>query len=244
MAFYTSKHLLIIGVCLCLPTLWALSLKKSQTILKKSIFLLSFVEIGRIIWLISTHDFHLNRDLSLQLCFTYILVGLWFLKTGKDFLLSYLGAFGVLFGLAAIILSDPNPFWSFNVLECYFYHSLMIFIGIYILKHYQINFSFKSIQIIWAQMLLGVLGNLIIGNKANYVFLNSLLFPNYHLPYAANVEAFNLPVFGGYSINHGLLILIHSLGIFYYTLLLLGIITGFSSLWLYLMSKIKTRLKK
>ena len=71
-------------------------------------------------------------------------------------------------------------------------------------------------------------------NKSNYIFLNSFLHPN--IKYNMNIEAFNIPLFN-YSINEVLINLINNLGYFYYTILLLLVITVFSTFWLYIFRK-------
>ncbi len=238
MAFYSIRHIFIIFSFLIIPIIWAINLKKNDKILKYSLIILLLLEIMRIAFLIITNNFNINKDLSLQLCFTYPIIGTFYLAKPKKYILSFLGTFGILYGTSAIILTSPNPFLSFNVLDCYLYHSLLVFIGTYIVKHYQLIFSFKTMLIIYAQILVGFLANITIKQGSNYVFLNSFLFPNYHLPYAVNVEVFNLPLLNGSSINDFLINLINTVGMFWYVMLFIIIITIFSTLWLYLIIKI------
>lgn len=237
MTFYSIRHLLIIFSFLVIPIIWALNLKKNYKILKFSLITLLIIEIIRVIFLIITNSFDINKDLSLQLCFTYPIIGIIYLLKPKNYVLSFLGAFGILYGTAAIIMTSPNPFLSFNVLECYIYHSLLVFIGTYVIKNYKPPFSFKPILIVYLQIIIGLLANIIIKNGANYIFLNSFLFPNYHLPYAVNIEVFNIPLLNGLSFNDVLISVINTLGMFWYIIFFIIIITFFSSFWLYLMTK-------
>lgn len=239
MEFYSFRHLLIIITCLILPILWAVNLKKDYKILKSSILLLFVLEILRVLFLIITGDFEINKDLSLQLCFTYAFIGIIYLIKPKNYILSFMGAFGILYGFAAIVLMDPNPFLSFNIIQGYIYHSVLVFIGTYIIKYYNIIFTIKSILIIWIQIIIGMIANIVIKNGSNYIFLNSFLMPNYHLPYAVNIEVFNMPIFGNNSFNNILISVIDTLGDFWYAILFGFIITFFSSLWLYIIYKIK-----
>ncbi len=237
MAFYSLRHLLIILTYTVIPILWGMHLKKKFNVLKVSIISLFVLEIIRVVFLCLTNDFQINRDLSLQLCFTYPLVGLLYLFRKKDYILSFLGTFGILYGIVAITIMDPNPFLSFTIIQSYLYHGLMIFIGVYIVSHYKINFSFKSILIIFIQITLGMIANSVIKNGSNYIFLNTFLKPSYSLNYTANIEVFNLPIFCGNSINDFLIHLLNNVGFFYYYILFGLLIFSFSSLWLYLFIK-------
>ena len=238
MAFYSFRHLLIIGTCLILPILWAINLKKNNKILTISLISLLLLELFRVVSLIIMGDFNITKDLSLQLCFTYAFIGIIYLIKPKDYILSFLGAFGILYGFAAIILMDPNPFLSFNTIHGYLYHSVLIFTGVYIISHYHISFKIKSIIIIWFQILLGLIANIIIKNGSNYIFLNSFIAPSYHLNYSVNIEVFNIPFLNGFSINNILINLIDNIGLFYYLILFSVVITSFSSIWLYITSKL------
>ncbi len=237
MAMYSYRHLLIIFTFFIIPFLWAFTLKKSDKILKGSIITLFILEMFRIFYLIITGDFKLNSDLSFQLCFTYSFIGLIYLITKKEFILDYLGPFGILFSLAAIIFTDPNPFLSFTVIDCYLYHSLLLFIGIYITKNYKPKFSYKGIIIFWIQIIIAYLANSIIKHGSNYVFLNTFLNPSHKSYYTTNIEVFNIPFLNGTSINDILIYLIHNIGYFYYTLLLIIIITNGITIWLHIFSK-------
>lgn len=234
---YSFRHLLIIFTFFIIPILWAFNLKKSNKILKGGLIMLFFLEMFRVVYLIITGDFKLNSDLSFQLCFSYSFIGLIYLVAKKKFILDYLGPFGILFGLAAIFLTDPNPFLSFTVIDCYLYHSILLFIGVYIIKHYRPKFSYKGIIIFWFQILLAFIANSIIKHGSNYVFLNTFLNPSHKMSYTANIEAFNIPFFNGLSINDILMFLIYNVGNFYYNLLLIAIITIFITIWLYIFSK-------
>jgi len=239
MAMYSFRHLLIIFTVFIIPLLWAVTLKKNNKILNISIITLFILEIFRIIYLIITGEFKLNSDLSFQLCFTYSFIGIIYLITKKEFILDYLGPFGILFSLAAIILTDPNPFLSFTVIDCYLYHGLLLFIGVYITKHYKPKFSYKSIIIFWFQIILAYLANNIIKHGSNYVFLNTFLNPSHNLNYTANIEAFNIPFLSGTSINDILISLIHNIGYFYYNLFLIIFVTIGITIWLYIFSNKK-----
>jgi len=237
MAIYSFRHLLIIFTFLIIPILWALILKRNNKILNYSLFSLFFLEIFRIVYLIATNNFNLSCDMSFQLCFTYSFIGILYLITKKKCLLTYLGPFGILFSLVAIILTDPNPFLSFVVIDCYIYHSLLLFIGTYITKQFKPNFSYIGIIIFWLQIIIAHTANLIIQKGANYVFLNTFLNPSYNLKYSINIEVFNLPLIGNTSINDILISLLHTTGHFYYNLLLIIIITITITIWLHIFSK-------
>lgn len=236
MALYSFRHLFIIFVLIIIPCLWAFNLKKSNKILKKSLIALFILEIFRIIYLIFTGDFKLNSDLSFQLCFTYAFIGIIYLFIKKEFILDYLGPFGILFSLAAITLTDPNPFLSFTVIDCYIYHALLLFIGVYITKNYKQNFSYKGIIIFWIQILFAYIANTIIKHGSNYIFLNTFLNPSHKLNYTANIEAFNIPFINGISVNDILIALVHNIGYFYYDLLLVLIITVAITIWIHIFS--------
>jgi len=236
MAIYSFRHLFIIFTFLIMPILWAFTLKGNNKILHFSIITLFLLEIFRIIFLIITGNFRINSDLSFQLCFTYSFIGIVYLITKKEFILNYLGPFGILFSLAAIIFTDPNPFLSFTVIDCYLYHTFLLFMGTYITKNYKPKFSYKSIIIFWFQIILAYFANTIIKHGSNYVFLNTFLKPSYNLNYTANIEAFNIPFLNGSSINDILIFLIQHLGHFYYNLLLIIIITIIITVWLHVFS--------
>lgn len=233
MALYSFRHLLIIFTLLSIPILWGLKLKKNKKILKIILISLLFLELFRIFFLIINHHFSINKDLSLQLCYLYPFIGLIYLITNKEYLLNYLGPFGILFSIAAIIFTNPNPFLNFDTIHCYIYHSILLLSGIYITKNYKAKFSLKNIFILLIQIMIAFVVNSLI-NKSNYIFLNSFLHPN--IKYNMNIEAFNIPLFN-YSINEVLINLINNLGYFYYTILLLLVITVFSTFWLYIFRK-------
>ncbi len=237
MAMYSFRHLFIIFTFIIIPILWAFKLKKNDKILKTSLIILFALEIFRVIYLITTNNFRLNSDLSFQLCFTYSFIGIIYIITKKEFILDYLGPFGILFSLAAITLTDPNPFLSFTVLDCYIYHSVLLFNGVYITKHYKPKFSYKGIIIFWIQILFAYLANIIIKHGSNYVFLNTFLSPSHNLNYEANIKAFNIPFINGISVNDILISLIHNIGYFYYDALLILIVTVFITVWLHIFSK-------
>lgn len=233
MTLYSFRHLLIIFTFLSIPILWALNIKKNKKILKIILISLLFLELFRILFLIINNNFSIAKDLSLQLCYLYPFIGLAYLITNKQYLLNYLGPFGILFSITAIILTSPNPFFTFDTIHLYIYHSLLLLSGIYITKNYQTKLSIKNTFILLIQIIIAFIVNLLI-NKANYIFLNSLLHPG--IKYNMNIEAFNIPIFN-HSINDVLINLIHNLGYFYYTIFLFLIITIFSTFWLYLFSK-------
>ena len=240
-ALFSLKHLFIIFVLLIIPILWVFNIKKDYKILKISIYLLLLLELIRVMFLLIFDNFDISKDLSLQLCFTYIIVGFIYLKTKKEYLLSYLGSFGVIFGFTSIVFRDPNPFLSFDNIECYGYHGILFFIGLYIIKNYKIIFNFKCIIIIWLQIIAGLLANYLIGHGSNYAFLNSFIFPGKEFHY--NIEIFKIP-FNGYSINDLLIFLLNNIGYFYYFILLIITATLLSSLWLYFISKCSCLLQK
>ena len=198
------------------------------------IFILA-LEIFKFLFLILTNNYQLNKDLPLQLCYLYPLIGLIYLITKKEFLSNYLGAFGILFSVAAIFFTNPQNL-NFDTIYCYFYHFFLLIAGIYITKNYKTKFSFKNIILIFIQIAIAFIVNSIIKNGSNYIFLNTFLDPFHYSEYVDNVAAFNIQVFGT-SINDILILLINNLGIIIYLLLFTTIVITFSSLALYIFSK-------
>ncbi len=234
MALYSFRHLLIIFTFITIPILWATKLKSSKKILTIILLSLLFLELFRNLFIIINHNFHLNKDLPLHLCYLYPFIGLIYLITKKTYLLNYLGPFGILFSLAAILLTNPNPFLTFSTIYSYIYHGVLLLTGIYLTKNYQTKFSIKNIFILLIQIIIAFIANSIIQSKANYIFLNSFLYPN--IKYNINIETFNLPFFN-YSINDILINLINNLGYFYYITFFILCIIFISGLWLYIFSK-------
>lgn len=238
---YSLGHILIISSLILISTFIAIIFKKNDKVLNFSLLFLFLLEMFRVIFLVSVGNFRLNSSLSFQLCFTYAFIGLIYLFSKKKYFLDYLGPFGILFAIFAIVLTDPTKLFSFNVIDCYVYHSVLLYIGVYITKNYSPVFTFKSIGIFWVQIILAFLANVIVKNGANYVFLNSLLKPSYRLKYCINIEAFNIPFFNGLSVNDILIGLVHRIGFFYYDLVLILIVTIFLTVWLRIFSKKATQ---
>ncbi len=239
MEMYSAIHILFIFSLIFISSLIGIKLKKSDKILKNSLILLFALEIFRVVFLLITHRFSLYSSLSLQLCFTYAFIGIIYLITKKKFILDYLGPFGILFALFAIVLTNSHNFFAFKVIDCYLYHSVLLFIGVYITKNYKPAFSYKGILIFWIQILFAFLANLIIKHGANYIFLNTFLYPNHHLIYRVNINAFNMPVIDGISVNDILIGMIHSIGYIKYGLILIAFVTLFLIFWLRIFSKKK-----
>ena len=235
MAIFSIKHLILIFLLIIFPILIGSKLKKSKTTLSCILLFLLALEIFKFLFLILTNNYQLNKDLPLQLCYLYPLIGLIYLITKKEFLSNYLGAFGILFSVAAIFFTNPQNL-NFDTIYCYFYHFFLLIAGIYITKNYKTKFSFKNIILIFIQIAIAFIVNSIIKNGSNYIFLNTFLDPFHYSEYVDNVAAFNIQVFGT-SINDILILLINNLGIIIYLLLFATIVITFSSLALYIFSK-------
>ena len=235
MKIFSLPHILTVLILIILPIIIGLKLKKSKANLTNILLLLLFLEISKFLFLIITNNFHINNDLPLQLCYLYPIIGIIYLKTKKDFLLNYLGAFGIFFSIAAIFFTNPKIL-NFDTLYCYLYHFFLLISGIFITKNYKAKFSFKNILLIFAQIIIAFISNNIIKNGANYIFLNTFLDPMHHSKYVDNVEVFNIKIFDS-SVNEFLIFLINNLGIKTYIFLFTIIVISFSSLALYIFSK-------
>ena len=235
MTILCIKHLILIILLILFPILIGKRLKKSKTILSVLLLFLLSLEIFKALFLIFTNNYHLNNNLPLQLCYLYPIIGIIYLKTKKEFLLNYLGAFGILFSIAAIIFTNP-AILNYNTLYCYFYHFFMLITGIYISKNYKTKFSSQNIILMFIQIFLAYIANSLIKNGSNYIFLNTFLDPFNFLNYVDNVAIFNIQFFGT-SVNDILINLINNLGIKIYILLFTLLVISFSSLFLYIFSK-------
>ena len=235
MAIFSIKHLILIFLLIIFPILIGSKLKKSKTILSRILLFLLALEIFKFLFLILTNNYHLNNNLPLQLCYLYPIIGLIYLITKKEFLSNYLGAFGILFSVAAIFFTNPQNL-NFDTIYCYFYHFFLLISGVYITKNYKTKFSFNNIILMFIQIAIAFIVNSIIKNGSNYIFLNTFLDPFHYSDYVDNVAAFNIQVFGT-SINDILILLINNLGIIIYLLLFATIVITFSSLALYFFSK-------
>ena len=235
MKIFSIPHILTILFLITIPIIIGFKIKKSKIHLTYILHLLLFLEIAKFLFLFSTNNFHINNDLPLQLCYIYPIIGIIYLKTKKEFLLNYLGAFGIFFSIAAIFFTNPKIL-NFNTLYCYLYHFFLLISGIFITKNYKVKFSFKNILLMFIQIIIAFISNNIIKNGANYIFLNTFLDPMHHSKYIDNVEMFNLNIFNS-SINDFLIFLINNLGIKIYIFLFTIIIISFSSLALYIFSK-------
>ena len=236
MAIFSIKHLILIFLLIIFPILIGSKLKKSKTILSRILLFLLSLEIFKALFLILTNNYHLNNNLPLQLCYLYPIIGLIYLRTKKEYLLNYLGAFGIFFSFAAIIFTDSTHLFSFNIMYCYFYHFFLLISGVYITKNYKTKFSFKNIILIFIQIAIAFIANSIIKNGSNYIFLNTFLDPFHYSDYVDNVAAFNIRIFG-ISVNDILIFLINNLGMIVYFLLFTIIVITFSSLALYIFGK-------
>lgn len=233
MAIFSIRHLILISLLIVFPILIGGKLKKSKTNLSRILLFLLSLEIFKALFLILTNNYHLNNDLPLQLCYLYPIIGLIYLKTKKEYLLNYLGAFGIFFSIAAIIFTNSVHLFSFNIIYCYFYHFFLLISGVYITKNYKTKFSFNNIISMFIQISIAFITNSIIKNGANYIFLNTFIDPFHYSDYIDNVAAFNIRIFGT-SINDILIFLINNLGMIVYLLLFTIIIITFSSLALYI----------
>lgn len=234
MHIFSIKHLLTIFILTILPIIISLKLKSNKKIVSFLFLFLLIIEILKSLFLIFTHNFHLNKDLSIQLCYLYPAIGIIYLKTKKEFLLNYLGAFGILFAVAAILFTNPSTL-NFNTLYCYFYHFFLLITGTYIAKNYKTKFSFKNIILMFIQITLAYITNSLIKNGSNYIFLNTFLDPFNPSKYVDNVAAFNVKIYET-SINDILIFLINNFGKTLYILLFTLLIISLSSLFLYIFS--------
>ncbi len=235
MKIFSINHLILIFLLILFPVLIGLKIKKSKNNLSYILIFLLSLEISKFLFLILTNDFKINNDLPLQLCYLYPFIGLIYLKTKKEFLLNYLGAFGIFFSFFAIIFTNPTNLYDFRILYCYIYHFFLLISGIYITKNFKTKFSFKNILIMFVQIAIAFIANSIIKNGANYIFLNTFLDPFHYTKYVDNVSAFNIKLFG-ISINDILIFLINTFGKTIYILLFVLLIISFSSLFLYIFS--------
>ena len=235
MTILSIKHFILIILLILFPILIGIKLKKSKTTLSCILLLLLSLEILKALFLLFTNNYHLNNDLPLQLCYLYPIIGIIYLKTKKEFLLNYLGAFGILFSIAAIIFTNP-VILNYNTLYCYFYHFFLLITGIYIIKNYKTKFSFQNIILMFIQIFLAYIANSLIKNGSNYIFLNTFLDPFNFTNYVDNVAIFNIQFFET-SVNDILINLINNLGIEIYILLFTLLVISFSSLFLYIFSK-------
>ena len=235
MKIFSINHLILIFLLILFSVLIGLKIKKSKNILSYILIFLLSLEISKFLFLILTNDFKINNDLPLQLCYLYPFIGLIYLKTKKEFLLNYLGAFGIFFSFFAILFTNPTNLYDFRILYCYIYHFFLLISGIYITKNFKTKFSFKNILIMFVQIAIAFIANSIIKNGSNYIFLNTFLDPFHYTKYVDNVSAFNIKLFG-ISINDILIFLINTFGKTIYILLFVLLIISFSSLFLYIFS--------
>lgn len=234
MTLFSIKHLILIFILILFPILISTKIKKSKITLSFILLFLLSLEIFKFLFLILTNNYQLNKDLPLQLCYLYPLIGLVYLKTKKEFLLNYLGPFGILFGVAAIFFTNPQNL-NFDTIYCYFYHFFLLISGVYITKNYKTHFYFKNILVMFMQIIPAYIANSLIKNGSNYIFLNTFLNPFHYTKYVDNVSAFNIKLFG-ISINDILIFLINTFGKTIYILLFILLIISFSSLFLYIFS--------
>lgn len=199
MKLFSAWHILIIFISIFFPILITKKLKKNEKITMTILLFLLSLEIIKFFFLILANNYQLNKDLPLQLCYLYPLIGLIYLITKKEFLLNYLGAFGILFSVAAIFFTNPQNL-NFDTIYCYFYHFFLLISGVYITKNYKTHFYFKNILVMFMQIIPAYIANSLIKNGSNYIFLNTFLDPFHYTKYVDNVSAFNIKLFG-ISIN-------------------------------------------
>ena len=235
MNIFSSSHLITILLLIIFPILIGNNLKKDKRTLICILFFLFTLEFFKFIFLILTNNYQINKDLPLQLCYLYPLIGIIYLKTKKKYLLNYLGPFGILFAIAAIFFTNPENL-NFDTIYCYFYHFFLLISGIYITKNYKEKFSFKNIILMFIQIIIAFIANSIIQNDSNYIFLNTFLDPIHYLNYIDNIAIFNIKISNN-SINDLLINLINILGKEIYLLLFTLLVISFSSLWLYIFGK-------
>ena len=238
MKIFSINHLILIFLLILFSVLIGLKIKKSKNNLSYILIFLLSLEISKFFFLILTNNFKINNDLPLQLCYLYPFIGLIYLKTKKEFLLNYLGAFGIFFSIFAIIFTNPTNIFDFHILYCYIYHFSLLISGVYIIKNFKSKFSFKNILIMFIQIIIAFIANSIIKNGSNYIFLNTFLDPFHYSNYVDNVAFFNIKFYGT-SINDILIFLINKLNMFIYLTLFTILVTSFSSLWLYIFSNKK-----
>ena len=235
MLIFSLNHLILISLLIILPIIIGLKISKSKNNLSYILLFLLFLEISKFLFLLLTNNFQINNDLPLQLCYLYPFIGIIYLKTKKEFLLNYLGAFGIFFSIFAIIFTNPTNLFDFHILYCYTYHFFLLISGIYIVTNFKVKFSFKNILIMFIQITIAFIVNSIIKNGSNYIFLNTFLDPFNYSNYIDNVAFFNVK-FYGISINDILILLINNLGMPTYLIIFTILVISFSSLWLYIFS--------
>ena len=108
MKIFSINHLILIFLLILFSVLIGLKFQKNKANLTNILLLLFFSEIAKSLFLIITNNFHINNNLPLQLCYLYPIIGIIYIKTKKEFLLNYLGAFGILFAVAAIFFTNPK----------------------------------------------------------------------------------------------------------------------------------------
>lgn len=191
-----------------------------------SLFLLC-LELSRILTLLATNQFHIQSDMSLQLCFLYPMICSLAIMTKKHYFYDYIACSSLLFGIGAIILfSYQGSFFQFPIINNYIYHSTIILIGLmFYQNHYKIKFqAILPISIIFfTQLFIAYLVNYILGPKANYMFLSTILEPENSIYYTPTLAHFYTPTIFPNSIAHYLSELKSFLGNTNYTLSIIGL---------------------
>lgn len=167
MLIFSINHIILILLLILFPVLIGSKIKKSKNNLSYILLFLLSLEISKLLFLLFTNNFKINNDLPLQLCYLYPFIGLIYLKTKKEFLLNYLGAFGIFFSFFAIIFTNPTNIFDFHILYCYTYHFFLLISGVYITKNFKTKFSFKNILIMFIQIIIAFIVNSIIKNGSN-----------------------------------------------------------------------------
>ena len=90
MNIFSFSHLITILLLIIFPILIGNNLKKSKKTLIYILLFLFTLEFLKFIFLILTNNYQINKDLPLQLCYLYPIIGIIYLKTKKEFLLNYI----------------------------------------------------------------------------------------------------------------------------------------------------------
>lgn len=191
-----------------------------------SSFLL-LLELSRILVLLATNQFHIQSDMSLQLCFLYPIICFLAIMTKKHYFYDYIACSSLLFGVSAIILfSYQGSFLQFHIMHNYIYHSIIILMGLMFYRnHYKMNYLslFPILIIFFTQLLIAYLVNYILGPKANYMFLSTILLPENNIYHTQTLAHFYTPTFFPNSIAHYLSEWKSFLGKPNYTLSIIGL---------------------
>lgn len=164
------------------------------------------IEVIRIFFLVTTLQFRIQSDLSIQLCFLYPIICLLAIITKQRYFYDYIACSSLLFGIGAIILfSYQDSFFQFHVIINYIYHSIIILIGLMFYKnYYEMHFSslFPILIIFFTQLCIAYLINHILGPPTNYMFLSTIFEPGNQLYHTQTLHNFYTPILFSNSISH------------------------------------------